>query len=352
MISNMQTWLNILLLCCAVMAAGVYGERNDVTGWREKKQVVDKLDQILQEMTSDGSRRPAILGVHLMELREYVETPDRKYTLIALFSPPGTAWDSKLYQYAYNEFYTMATSHALAPLDPAAEDIYFVVVDISEFSKGAAESMPPDTMTGPAIVIFKRNCHPSQPEYLEYARGGLEAEAIARWVYVHTDVRIKIVRSYKYERLLYLAGVSVIVARMLAGLGLRWEAIAAQRTVAAAAAGFCCLMSAGEMWNRIRRSTFFADVNDAGHQLLADTYVVAIMYGAVVAGMILIIEARGGVPRSRRPCRPRLRCGMPPPRESDMRPLTGLGLVCVFFSAVISFYRSRVPHYPFHFLFP
>lgn len=347
----MQTLLNILLLCCAVMAAGVYGERNEVMGWGEKKQVVDKLDQILQEMTSDGSQRPALLGVHFMELRDYVETPGRKYTVIALFSPPATAWDSKLHQYVYNEFYTMATSHALAPPDPTAEDIYFVVVDVREFTD-AAQDLPPDALAGPAIAMFKRNCHRSQPEYLEYVRGGADAEAIARWVFVQTDVRIKIVRSQSYEHLLYLAGVSVIVARMLAGLGLRWETIASQRTLAAAASGFCCLMTAGEMWNRIRRASFFVDVNNAGKQVFVETYLVAIMYGAVVVGMILIIEARGGVPRARRPCRPRLRCGMTPPPQTDMRLLSGLGLVCVFFSAVLSLYRSRVRQYPFHFLFP
>lgn len=347
----MPTCLNILLVCSAVMPAGVYGEAKEVAGWGEKKQVVDKLDKILQEVMSDGSRRPAILGVHIMELRDYVETPGRKYTVIALFSPPATSWDSNLYQFAYNEFYTMATSHALAPPDPSAEEIYFVVVDVGELNE-EADSLPPDAMAGPAIVMFKRNCRASEPEYLEYAKGGLEAEAMARWVYTQTDVRIKIVRSQKYERLLYLAGLSVILARMLAGLGLRWETIVARRTLAAAAAGFCCLMTAGDMWNRIRRSTFFFDVTDASSQLMVDTYVVAIMYGAVVTGMILMIEARGGVARTRDPSARQLRCGTSLPPNTDMRLLSGLGLVCVSFSAMISFYRSRVQQYPFHFLFP
>lgn len=337
------------MLCCATMAAGVCAE-SDVVVTGEKQQDMDKLDLILKEMTSEGSQRPAILGVHIMELRDYVETPGRKYTVVALFSPPPTAWDTNLYQLAYNEFYTVATSHALVTPDPSAEKIYFVVVDVGELHD--ADAMPPGAIAGPSIVMFKRNSRATEPEYLEYVQGGVVAEAMSRWVYTHTDVRIKIVRSPKYERLLYLAGVSVIVARMLAGLGLRWETIVARRTLAAAAAGFCCLMTGGDMWNRIRRSSFCVEINDGRSQLLLDTYVVAVMYGAVVVGMILIIEARGGVPYAPRPCARRLRCGMPAPPSTDMRLLSGLGLVCFFFSAVISFYRSRVQQYPFHFLFP
>lgn len=348
----MQTCLNILLLCCAVMADDDYGERNEVAGRGEEKQVADKLDEILQQMTSDGSRWPAILGMHMMELRDYVETPGRKYTVVALFSPAPHAWDSSIYQFVYNEFYTIATSHALAPPDPSAEKIYFVIVDITEFTENAAESLPPDTLTGPSLVMFKRSGSASEPEYLEYVQGGAEAEIIARWVYTNTDVRIKIVRPRNYERLLYLAGVSVFVARVLAGLGLRWETIVARRTLAAAAAGFCCLMAAGDMWNRIRRAAYFYNFKKSDNQLVVETYVVAVMYGAVVTGMILIIEARGGVPRTRLPCKPRFRYGTFSPPDTDMRLLYGLGLVCVFFSAVISFYRSRVQGYPFHFLFP
>lgn len=348
----MQAHCKILLLYCALMAAGSRGKRNEIERRGEKKPVVDKLDQILQEMTSHGSQRPT-LGLHFMELRDYVETPNRKYTVIVLFSPPDPTMECILCQYVYAEFYTVANSYALASPGPPTGNICFVVVDLAEASGPSPGPLPPDAVLAPSILMFKRNCRGFDPQPLNYHLSGMDAVIMARWVYRHTDVRIKIVRLQAYERLLYLAGVSVIVARVLAGLGLRWETLVARRTLATVAVGFCCHMTGGVMWNRIQEPRLFIrEITDCKKQSIVDTYVMTVMYGAVVAGMILIIEARGGVLRGRRSCPSQLRCVPTSPPATDLRLLSGLGLVCVFFSAILSFYRFRMQAYPFHFLFP
>lgn len=336
---------NILLLCCAVMVAGCRGDTNKIQRREEKHQTVDTIDEILEEMRREG-RDPVVIGLPFKELHDYIETPYRKYDVIVLFGPPDPELECLICQYVFQEFYTVASSFAISRPSPYAENICFVFVDLNEIQEPQVSEM------APSIILFRHINRGFVPESMKYI-SGLDAEAIARWVNVQTDVHIKIVRKQPLERLLYLSGLSVIIARALAGMGLRWETLMTKRTFATVAVGFCCIMTSGGMWIRIRQPKFFNKYIefDGKMQTIIDALVLTATSGAVATGMIVIIETRARA-FCALPCTSSFRYGKKNPTSSDnVRLLLGLGSVCLFFSATISYYRSKHA-YPFHFLLP
>lgn len=115
--------------------------------------------------------------------------------------------------------------------------------------------------------------------------------------------------------------------------------------------GLICLcivfaFMSGQMWNHIRgppfvmtnpqsRETSFIH-SSSQYQLVAETYIVALLYAAVTAGMILMNDAADGKGDAGR---------------RRVMAFVGLGLVVVFFSLLISVFRAKYQGYPYSFLF-
>lgn len=72
------------------------------------------------------------------------------------------------------------------------------------------------------------------------------------------------------------------------------------------------------------------------YQLIAETYIVFVLYAGVTAGVVLLNEAA---------------TSRFDPGKKKLFATIGLGLVVVFFSILLSVFRSKYQGYPYHFLF-
>ncbi|KAK0076575.1 hypothetical protein PV326_010667, partial [Microctonus aethiopoides] len=104
---------------------------------------------------------------------------------------------------------------------------------------------------------------------------------------------------------------------------------------------FSLAMTSGQMWNHIRGPPFIhkapngnvAYIHGSSQgQFVLESYIVMILNGAVVLGMILMTEAAS--------------------RKGDIKKrrifaVLGLGLVAVFFSLLLSIFRNKAQAYPY-----
>jgi len=181
---------------------------------------------------------------------------------------------------------------------------------------------------------------------MDFQRMGIDADAMAKFILDRAEVQIRVLRPPNYA-----APVVVLLLAMLV-LGLLYMRrnnleFLCNRTFW----GIACLFivfafMSGHMWNHIRgppfimtnpqtRETVFVH-SSTQFQLIAETYIVMGLYAAVTAGVIVLHEAGNskGDPGKRR-----------------LWTCIGLGMVVVFFSLLLSVFRSKYGGYPYHFLF-
>ncbi|KAG8334393.1 tumor suppressor candidate 3 [Homalodisca vitripennis] len=105
---------------------------------------------------------------------------------------------------------------------------------------------------------------------------------------------------------------------------------------------FCFAMVSGQMWNHIRSPPFVHRSQSGGvayihgssqGQFVLETYIVIILNGAIVLGMIMMTDAA-----SRKSGDVRVR---------QIITVVGLAIVAVFFSVILSIFRSKAHGYPY-----
>lgn len=104
---------------------------------------------------------------------------------------------------------------------------------------------------------------------------------------------------------------------------------------------FCFAMISGQMWNHIRGPPFIhkgqngqiAYIHGSSQgQFVVETYIVMVLYAAVVLGIILLTEAaRGKGDKNKR----------------RLFAIFGLVLLSVFFSILLSVFRTKTHGYPY-----
>ncbi len=99
------------------------------------------------------------------------------------------------------------------------------------------------------------------------------------------------------------------------------------------------------MWNHIRGPPFVQKTQSGGvayihgssqGQFVVETYLVMVLYAAIVAGMIMLTEAaeqKGG-----------------DVGKKNLFAIVGLALLAFFFSLILSIFRSKAGGYPYSFL--
>merc|ERR1719430_1050099 len=101
---------------------------------------------------------------------------------------------------------------------------------------------------------------------------------------------------------------------------------------------FVFAMTSGQMWNHIRGPPFVNKGRDGGVAYIHNSsqgYFVLVIYGLMVCGNIMLIEAgdsKGEVGKRR------------------ILAVVGLALLAFFFSLILSIFRSKAGGYPYSFL--
>ncbi|XP_041972810.1 tumor suppressor candidate 3 [Aricia agestis] len=306
------------------------------------KNVEEKIQQL-----TDMTTKQSIVSLNMNKFKEYVRSPPRDYSFIVMFTAMAPSRRCTICQHVYDEYLIVANSFRYS--QGFNNKLFFGMVD---FDEGSDIFQMLRLNTAPVIMHFPAKGKPKPADSMDFERAGIAAEAIAKWIQDRTDNQIRIFRPPNYSGALAITLLCVLVGGFLYVRRNNLEFLYNKQMWAVAALFFCFAMVSGQMWNQIRGPPFFHKgksgpvyINGGSHgQFILESYIVAMLNCAVVVGMILMIEAAGGAK------------GTEVNRAQDgkrrrFQSIVGLVLVCVFFSLLLSVFRTKTQGYPYSFLF-
>ncbi|XP_045459794.1 tumor suppressor candidate 3 isoform X2 [Melitaea cinxia] len=304
------------------------------------------LEEKVQQL-ADISAKQSIIALNFNKFKEYVKSPPRDYSFIVMFTAMAPSRRCAICQHVYDEYLVVANSFRLSP--SFSDKLFFGLVD---FDEGSDVFQMLRLNTAPVIMHFPAKGKPKPADSMDFERTGIHAEAIIKWIQDRTDIQIRVFRPPNYSGVILIAMLLVLITGFLYLRRNNLDFLYNKQMWAVIAIFFCFSMVSGQMWNQIRGPPFFhrtkngpVYINGGSHgQFVLESYIVAALNGAVVVGMIFMIEAAGGVKGT----------DIHRAQEGKRRRfqfVVGLVLVCVFFSLLLSIFRSKTQGYPYSFLF-
>merc|ERR1712039_515045 len=155
----------------------------------------------------------------------------------------------------------------------------------------------------------------------------------AKWIGERTEMNIRVFRPPNYTGTVALLMLFAMVGGLLYLRRNNLEFLYNKTAWSLLALFFVFAMTSGQMWNHIRGVAYIH--NSSQGQFVLETYFVMVIYGLIVCGNIMLIEAgdsKGEVGKRR------------------ILAVVGLALLAFFFSLILSIFRSKAGGYPYSFL--
>ncbi|KAG5312649.1 MAGT1 protein, partial [Acromyrmex insinuator] len=306
--------------------------------YRTKNNQGTSLAERVQQLTEMTLKKP-ILKFNGSKFKQYIKAPPRNYSIIVMFTAMAPQRQCQICRHANDEFTIVANSFRYSAL--YSNKLFFASID---FDEGSDVFRLMKLNTAPVYMHFPPKGKPKAADTMDIQRVGFGAEAIAKWIGERTDIQIRVFRPPNYSGTVGLGLLIVIVA---VGLYLRRNNL--DFIYNKNLWGFCALffainMTSGQMWNHIRGPPFVhkspngnvAYIHGSSQgQFIVETYIVMVMNGAVVLGMILMTEAaarKGDV------------------KKRKILAVIGAGLVAIFFSLLLSIFRNKAQGYPYRYV--
>ncbi|OWR48077.1 putative Tumor suppressor candidate [Danaus plexippus plexippus] len=290
----------------------------------------------------DMTVKYSMISLNLNRFKEYVRSPPRDYSFVVMFTAMAPSRKCAICQHVYDEYTIVANSFRFS--SAYSDKLFFGIVD---FDEGSDIFQMLRLNTAPVIMHFPAKGKPKPADSMDFERAGIHAEAIAKWIQDRTDVQIRIFRPPNYSGVAVFLVLFIFIAIFLYVRRNNLEFLYNKQMWAIIAVFICFAMVSGQMWNQIRGPPFFhrtkngpVYINGGSHgQFVLESYIVAMLNCAVVVGMILMIEAAGGVNGKD----VRAQEG----KRRRFYSVVGLVLVCVFFSLLLSVFRAKTQGYPY-----
>uniref|UniRef100_A0A915DIY9 Oligosaccharyltransferase gamma subunit n=1 Tax=Ditylenchus dipsaci TaxID=166011 RepID=A0A915DIY9_9BILA len=296
------------------------------------------------------------MSLNLDKWKTFVQSSPRNYSMVVMFTVLSQKMNCPICKPAHEEFLILANSYRYAYLH--SKSLYFAIVDYEEAPQIFQQL---NLNTAPAIYHFPAKGARRNQDTMDFQRQGIDADAMAKFVLDRTEVHVNSYcldesntlfefRSGPSPTKLCRSNCCAFVDNASFGAPLhaqKQSRIFGNRTFW----GIVCLcivlaFMSGQMWNHIRgppfvmtnpqtRETSFIH-GSTQFQLIAETYIVLVMYAAVSAGIIILNDAAQA---------------KTDPGKRRLLSCVGLGMVVIFFSLLLSIFRSKYQGYPYHFLF-
>lgn len=283
----------------------------------------------------------AALSLNLDRWKTYVQSSPRNYSMIVMFTVLGSNTNCPICKPAYDEFTILANSNRYSNL--YSKSLYFAIVDYEEAPQIFNQL---NLNTAPAIYHFPAKGARRKQDVMDFQRMGIDADAMAKFVYDRTQVQIRILRPPNYAAPVVILLLGMLVLGLLYLRRNNLEFLFNRTFWGAISLLIVFAFMSGQMWNHIRGPPFMMTHpqtresalihGSTQYQLIAETYIVFVLYAGVTAGVVLLNEAA---------------TSRFDPGKKKLFATIGLGLVVVFFSILLSVFRSKYQGYPYHFLF-
>ncbi|XP_014216814.1 tumor suppressor candidate 3 [Copidosoma floridanum] len=287
----------------------------------------------VKQLTEMSMKRP-LLKFNTAKFKEYIRATPRNYSVIVLFTAPAKL--CQICVHASYEFTILANSFPHS--QSYSNKLFFASVDYDE-SPEVFQMLKLNS--APVYVHFPPKGKPKPADTMDIQRVGLAAEVISKWVFERTDIQIRVFRPPSYSGTVAVVMLLVLIGGFLYLRRNNLDFIYNKTLWGLAALFFTLTMISGQMWNHIRSPPYMYKSPNGNSiyihgssqgQFVLETYIILILNGAVVLGMILMTEAAS--------------------RKGDVkkrRTFTTIGaiLVLVFFSLILSIFRSKAQGYPY-----
>merc|ERR1712029_32219 len=328
----MRAAFGLMALALVILISSAGGQ---ATKKKEAAHMAEKVSTL-----RDLASRKSVIRFNGNKFREYVKTSPRNYSMIVMFTALSSSRQCMICKEAMDEYTVVANSFRYSTAF-ASNKVFLAMVD---FGEGPDVFQLMKLNSAPVFMHFPEKGKPKKVDTMDLKRKGFGADAIAKWIQERTEVNIRIFRPPNYQGTILFVTTMVMLAGLLYLRRDNLDFLKNKTAWASMALVFVFIMISGQVWNRIRGPPFvqrtqkgvsYIHGSQQG-QFVAETYMIAALYGVIVLGMIMLTEAaesKGGVGKRR------------------IFAIVGLALVAFFFSLLLSIFRSKMGGgYPYSFL--
>jgi len=296
----------------------------------------DLLSEKIEQLTEWSLKKP-VIRLNFEKFKHYVKSAPRNYTIVVMLTALNPNRECQICKPANDEYQIVAQSWRYSA--QFSNKLFFAMVDFDEASDVFKML---NTASAPQFILFGRKGKPKPADHLDLPRVGFAAEQIAKWINDRAEINIKVFRPPNYSGLLLVILLVFMVGGLLYVKRNNLEFLYNKTTWSLIVIGSILIFISGQMWNQIRgpplvhrnqqtgQIGFFAGGH--GYQFIAETYIVYMIYGSIVAGMILLNEAPKFVNDN---------------LKKKVMSVGGIGMVIFFFSMILSIFRSKYHGYPY-----
>ncbi|CAG9864570.1 unnamed protein product, partial [Phyllotreta striolata] len=301
----------------------------------QQKRQSHSLSERVQQLTDMANRR-AVLRFNANRFKEYVKSTPRNYSVIVMFTAMAPQRQCQVCRHASDEFTIVANSFRYS--QAYSNKLFFAVID---FDEGSEVFQMLRLNTAPVFIHFPPKGKTKSADTMDIQRIGFAAETLAKWIHDRTDIQIRVFRPPNYSGTFALIILFGIVAAFLYLRRNNLEFLYNRTMWAMGALFFCFAMTSGQMWNHIRGPPFvhknqngqIAYIHGSSQgQFVFETYIVMFLNAAVVLGIILLTESAKG---------------KRDPKRRKIFAIVGLALLSIFFSLLLSVFRTKTQGYPY-----
>lgn len=340
MLAYMVDMKMITLLCISFIFFS-YPFQCDAKQKKSKESTNIQLEQKLQGLVDLNNRRP-VIRMNGEKYRQYVKAPPRNYSIILMLTALAPQRKCSICKEVNTEYQILASSWKYSN-GFSNHNLFFVVVD---FDEGSDVFQSLKLNTAPVIMHIPPKGRQRKGDTYNMGQHGFAAEQLAKWVNERTDIFIRVVRPPNYM-------MAITIGLLLAGIGALLyvkrksiEVIYNQDYWAVLAVAIAFIMISGQMWNHIRSPPYAHRNPQTGEiayihgssdgQLIAETYIVIFLYSLICVGFVLLNERA---------------LEQEDIKKKRIFTVIGAVMVIVFFSLLLSVFRSKYHGYPYSFLF-
>lgn len=256
----------------------------------------DKTEQMLrwQRKRSDW-----VIKMGQKDFEEYVRQKGKEYSTLVMFTAQSPSRGCQICTEAAEEFSTLAKSTRYTATESNYASMFFVLVDYDEHDGHRIF----DTMrlkSAPAVYLFNKDGRTSKNDQFDISSRGYLAETMAQFLTERSGTQFTAYRPPNYRGWWFI---TLVAVSALAIIYMKLDSI--KEHLNRDTIGYICVVASliftsGQMWNSIRGPQYLMRARGGGigfvypgsnMQLVAETHIVMILYGAATLGAILLIKS-------------------------------------------------------------
>jgi len=328
--------MKILLVLISFLALG--GVYFSYVNGQSKTKNAQSLNEKVQALLDMNSKR-SVLKFNGQKFKDFVKSTPRNYSMIIMFTAMAPARQCVICRHAHDEFLIAANSYRHS--SAYSDKLFFAMID---FDEGSDVFQLLRLNTAPVFMHFPSKGKPKGPDTMDIQRIGFSAELIAKWIQERTEIQIRVFRPPNYSGTVAVVMLMMLVAGFIYVRRNNLEFLYNKQLWSLLAVMFCFIFISGQMWNHIRSPPFVHKSQNGGvsyihgssqGQLVVETYIVMFLNAMIVLGMILLTESGNQTDM----------------KKGRIMAIVGLVLVSIFFSLILSVFRTKAQGYPYSFLF-